>query len=335
LSDWRVSIAALMPLFAFMAVMAVMPAGIRWLRLLHFGQNIRADGPESHKSKAGTPTMGGVLFVPAAVLFALLFDAAAYGSITDAGLLLALFTVAGLAIGWFDDFRSVKRGKSLGLKAREKLVLQFAASALFLGGMVLLNAGLPGSAAEWASIPVAPAWLPWRFLFLAVVCVWLINAANIADGLDGLAAGQSVIAIAGIYVFARGGQLMQAPNPWIMGACVLAFLWYNAPPARLFMGDAGSIALGCFIAGYGILTAPLWVLLLATAVWSLEALSVVIQVVYFKFTGGKRIFRMSPIHHHFELCGWPETQVTVRFWIASALLGLLVPGAIALMWGVR
>lgn len=320
-------LAYLVPLLAFVAAAALMPAGIRWLKRLNFGQNIRDEGPESHLSKKGTPTMGGVIFVPVGVAAGLLSAVLTPPASLGPPLLIAAFALGGLLIGWLDDYLSVKRGKSLGLKARQKLVMQIALSALFLFGAS--QVGPAEHLSSSVAIERAFTWYHWAALL--VVCVWLINAANIADGLDGLAAGQGVVAILAILFGAwalSGGHPQTILMPVCMISALLGFLWFNAPPARVFMGDTGSIALGCFVTGYGLLSVPLYLVFLATAVWSLEALSVVIQVIYFKLTHGRRIFRMSPIHHHFELCGWPESHVTVRFVILSAVLGILLPLAL-------
>lgn len=320
------SIAPLLaPVVAFLVTLAAMPPGIRWLRRLKFGQNVREDGPQSHVSKSGTPTMGGIIFVPIALVCSLLADS------RHIAVALAAFTFLGMVIGWLDDYRSIRGGRSLGLKAREKLAMQIVISALFLATVCWIGRTAPlndimspgaarGSAIDWAGDPRV---MPLRWLLLCVVSVWLINAANIADGLDGLATSQAFIAILALASWSTFGL------GWFclpMLACLLAFLCYNCPPARVFMGDTGSIALGCFVAGLGLVSVPLWVLLVVTAVWSAESLSVVIQVLYFKLTGGKRIFRMSPIHHHFELCGWPETVVTTRFVVASVICGFFLPG---------
>lgn len=318
----------LLPLVSFLLTLAVMPSGIQWLKRVHFGQNIRDEGPEAHKSKAGTPTMGGIVFIPIALAVGVLGDASAAPYIRSYSFLIAAFTMGGLLIGLLDDYRSVKGGKSLGLKAREKLILQAIISALFLWGLAVLRSPGPEYAGQ-----LAPGGLGSivRWLGSLLICVWIINAANIADGLDGLAGSQAIVAIVAILLgaLAFGGyRLAFLALPIVMAAGVMAFLCFNAPPARVFMGDAGSIALGCFVAGYGLVVAPLWVLALATAMWSVEALSVALQVTYFKLTGGKRIFRMAPLHHHFELAGWPESQVTARFLAASVFLGILVPLAI-------
>ena len=334
MSNWS-KIANALPLAAFLLTVAILPRAIAWLKRLHFGQNIREEGPKEHQKKAGTPTMGGIIFVPVGIVAGLALDyayslnEAANSGTTRTALILAAFTLGGLFIGWLDDYRSIKFGKSLGLKAREKLVLQFVVSAVFL--YLAHDAPVPVSLRAATAIESAQAWYHW--VALLFVCVWLINAANLADGLDGLAASQALIAILSIFlgVWALGvyGHLSGFLGPVAMIGALLGFLCFNAPPARVFMGDTGSIALGCFVVGYGMMCVPLYILLFATAVWSLEALSVVIQVIYFKLSGGKRIFKMSPIHHHFELCGWPESHVTMRFVALSIVCGILLPMALA------
>ncbi len=325
---WSDSAAAAGALGAFALTVVLMPAGIRWLRRLNFGQNVRDDGPEAHRSKAGTPTMGGVLFIPPGVAGAVWVASRGSEGAGAFALLAGLFTLGGLAIGWLDDYRSIKRGRSLGLKAREKLVLQFALSALFLAGVRGVHSVTDSFSSSAALALYSGGWE--AFAVALIACVWLINAANIADGLDGLAAGQGIVALLSIILIASWTRPFSPAlqgAPLAMAGALLGFLCFNAPPARVFMGDAGSIALGCFVAGFGLLLVPVWALALATAVWSLEALSVVAQVVYFKLTGGKRIFRMAPVHHHFELCGWPEPHVTTRFIAASIVLGILLPMA--------
>lgn len=329
MSGFPSSLAFLLPALAFLLTVAAMPEGIRRLRLLHFGQNVREDGPQTHMGKQGTPTMGGAVFVPIAVALGFLADSVRpIGASGRAGL-LALFTLAGFGIGFLDDYLSIKRGKSLGLKAREKFALQFLLAALFLwfSGVTKIPVGRPAGGFGGAEIALVA-----RFVFYMLVVVWLVNAANLADGLDGLVASQSMVSIASIMLVGIFFGHM-APGafsffPLAFVGALAGFLCFNAPPAKVFMGDAGSIALGCFVTAYGLLYVPLWAVVLATAVWSLEALSVVIQVTYFKLTGGQRIFRMSPLHHHFELCGWPETQVTARFIAASLFFGILVPFAL-------
>lgn len=318
--------AFLLPVAAFFLTAIAYPAAIGWLKKLNFGQNVRDDTPETHQTKKGTPTMGGLVFIPVALVFGLLADSIGMPQLMPYVYLLLAFTLGGMAIGFLDDYLSIRRGKNLGLRAREKFVLQFILVGAFLFGASFLNEltdiWMGGPAIAWSGdIP--------GLVFLVIFGVWVINAANIADGLDGLAASQGVIALAGMLMI---GYMLRATtlnfmmfSAVVMIAVLLAFLWFNSSPARVFMGDTGSIALGCFVAGYGLLLLPFWMVFLATLIWQLEALSVVIQVVYFKLTGGKRIFRMSPVHHHFELCGWAETTVTARFIIASFVTAILLP----------
>ncbi|MDR7522183.1 MAG: phospho-N-acetylmuramoyl-pentapeptide-transferase [Armatimonadota bacterium] len=285
------------------------------------GQQIREDAPGRHHQKAGTPTMGGVLIVGAIGVAALL---------TAGAHPVARFVVAATAtfagIGLLDDLIAIRRGRNLGLRARERLVLQG------LAGVVL---GWYASGQPWAGTQVA---LPFAgsadpgergyTVLAALLFVGFANAVNLTDGLDGLAAG--LVAIAGLGFTALAAVSLQ-PAAAVTGAAVVAaaagFLRVNAHPARLFMGDVGSNALGAALAALAVVSKAEVALFIIGGVFVAEAASVILQVAYFKVTGGRRIFRMSPLHHHFELVGWPEPLIVRRFyWAGSACLlaGLLV-----------
>ncbi len=284
------------------------------LRALAVRQTAYEDAPKSHASKSGTPTMGGLLF-----LFGLL---AALAVRHDAATVaLAVLGLGCGAIGFFDDYSAIKHGRNRGLRAREKFALTALVGILFLflvrgepaaANSTLLTLGGTGLA--------APSYVWYPLALLAILAT--IHAVNLTDGLDGLAAGTilpplAVFAWLGWRVGNEGVVLVDLAT----AAAVLGFLAYNRHPAKVFMGDTGSLALGGILAGSAILTGSLLVLPLIGGVFLAETLSVIIQVAYFKRTR-KRIFRMSPLHHHFELGGWPETTVTARFWTASALLSL-------------
>ncbi|HKU81450.1 MAG TPA: phospho-N-acetylmuramoyl-pentapeptide-transferase [Candidatus Tumulicola sp.] len=296
---------------ALVAAAALLPL----LRHFQLGQRTYEDAPESHQSKSGTPTMGGLAFVAAL---------AATIPATRAPLLLplSLMAIACAAVGLIDDLLTIL-GRHRGLRARTK----FLATALI--AVVFLRA-IDGS---WGFFPrdvlfhagsftlAAPHWL-WLLLGICAITA-TIHAVNLTDGLDGLAAGTM---LPPLVVFVPIAAQTLVPSALIgaavgTGACV-AFLFYNRHPAKLFMGDTGSLALGGLLSGVAILSGEMLLLVLVGGVFVAEALSVMLQVGYFKATGGRRILRMSPLHHHFELSGWPETKVTARFWLGSLACSL-------------
>lgn len=302
--------------------------GIPWIRRLRMGQVIREEGPGHHQAKTGTPTMGGLLLVPCGVLV---------GGLVDVGdsrlLLLAATTLGFMAIGGLDDWQSLRKQHNSGLTVRGKLALQGLLALAFLGigmgqGWIPATASLPFGMA----IPLGPLiWPLGLFVFLAES-----NATNLNDGLDGLAAGCGAILLLGLamQLMMRGdsGDPALAGFAAAMGGAWLGFLVHNHRPARIFMGDTGSLALGAALAGVALLSDSLWALVLMGVVLIAESASVVLQVFWFKFTRrwwGKpqRLLRMAPLHHHFELGGHPELTVVVGFWAASGvavLLGLAV-----------
>jgi phospho-N-acetylmuramoyl-pentapeptide-transferase len=301
---------------AFLLCLGIGPLAITHLRRLKVRQRIRAQGPQRHQVKAGTPTMGGVAIIFAFTLAALLLAP------KNSFIWLALgFTLGYGFLGFWDDYLKLVHKGSLGLKAREKLLVQFALAAVLgfwimnrpdLGTRVLL----PFTGTELD--------LGWFYLpFVLLLVVFFTNAVNLTDGLDGLAAGTSTIALLAYIpiTLMQGRPELAVFAGAVAGAC-LAFLWFNSYPAQVFMGDTGSLALGGALASIAFLTkTELWLVIIG-GVFVLEGLSVIIQVFFFRLTGG-RIFRMSPIHHHFELVGWPEPQVVIRFWILGAILALL------------
>ncbi|HTX58354.1 MAG TPA: phospho-N-acetylmuramoyl-pentapeptide-transferase [Verrucomicrobiae bacterium] len=286
------------------------------MRRLQFRQHAYEDAPQTHQGKTGTPTMGGIVFVLAMLPLAL--DRA----IPFAAQLFFLVAACG-AVGFVDDYLAIRSGKNRGLRARTKLLATALVAITFLRLIddsydffprdVLFHAG--------SYVLAAPHWL-WLLLGMLAV-TGTIHAVNLTDGLDGLAAGSIVPPLG---AFASIGFSSAVPGAAAaaltgIGAC-LGFLVYNRYPAKIFMGDTGSLALGALLCGVAILTGEMLLLVLAGGVFVAEALSVMLQVAYFKLSGGKRIFRMSPLHHHFEMGGWPETKVTLRFWSASLLCSL-------------
>ena len=302
------------------------------LRALKLGQVIREEGPKAHQSKAGTPTMGGLLVVPVGVLVG--------GLITPSDprlLAVAAITLAYMAIGAVDDWRSLTKQTNTGLTPKGKLALQAGAALLFLiwaaagGWMGASEAGDVALALGWVLPLGVLIWPLGLFVFLAES-----NATNLTDGLDGLAAGCGSVVFTGLglQLMLRGNQGDPALAAFClaMAGCWLGFLAHNRHPAKLFMGDTGSLAMGAALSAVALLSNSLWPLLVMGGVFLAESISVIVQVWVFKATKGpdgvgKRVFRMAPLHHHFELGGMDEQQVVISFWTTSLLLvgvGLLL-----------
>jgi phospho-N-acetylmuramoyl-pentapeptide-transferase len=326
------------------------PGVIRKLRELQIGQVIREEGPERHQTKAGTPTMGGVLIVLATAIPTLL-----WADLTNAFVLIALFSMLGFAaVGFADDYSKLAQRHSRGMSGRTKLFLQVMVS--FGAGTVLLLLATYRAYSTQLIMPFLKRFHPdlvihslvrhhyfWPLAFLpflafvALVIAGASNAVNLTDGLDGLAIGCTVIAagaltvvtyISSHYRFATYLEIQYIPRVGELtvfcGALVgaaLGFLWYNAHPADVFMGDVGSLALGGSLGVVAVIIKQEILLFFVGGVFVIEALSVILQVASFRLTG-KRIFRMSPIHHHFELIGWSESKIIVRFWIAALIFAL-------------
>ena len=281
------------------------------------GQNIREDGPQSHLSKAGTPSMGGIAIIIAASLTTI--GAAALGKIEALGSAIILLVFVGFGlIGFFDDYLKVIKKNNLGLRAYQKFGLQTILSVILA---VYLANYTEGSTSVY--IPFADIYVNfgiWYIPFVVFVVLAMTNAVNLTDGLDGLASGVTAFvslffAVAGFtYGIATGAYFCSA----MCGAC-LGFLVFNRNPAKVFMGDTGSLALGGGLAAAAILMKLELLLPIVGLLYVIEALSVVLQVGYFKLSGGKRIFKMAPIHHHFEKCGFSEVQVVVGFWIFAVI----------------
>ncbi|OUN44591.1 phospho-N-acetylmuramoyl-pentapeptide-transferase [Enorma massiliensis] len=309
----------------------IMPLWIRVMRIEHFGQQVRADGPEQHLIKQGTPTMGGVV-----ILVALAITCLVMGRLTAELALVLIATLATGVLGLIDDLTSVTHGRSLGLTPHAKMIGLTLICVLFCllsinwcgvepvvrfpGGLVV-DLGVLTTTVDIAGEPFHIPWLYMIFTWLLIV--GLSNAVNLTDGLDGLAGGTSMIAM---LVMAAVCFICNDSNLTIFcaacaGAC-LGFLWFNCYPASIFMGDTGSLALGAALACVAVMTNTEIVSLIVGGLFIIETLSVMIQVVSFKLTG-KRVFLMAPIHHHFEKKGWAETKVVIRFWIIAAAFGAL------------
>ncbi|MDY6879762.1 MAG: phospho-N-acetylmuramoyl-pentapeptide-transferase [Desulfatiglans sp.] len=307
---------------------------IRTLRRMQIGQYIRDDGPPNHKEKAGTPTMGGCLILPAIIIPTLM-----WADMTNIFIWIVGFVVLSFgAIGFTDDYLKIARKDSQGLKARSKFSLQLL-SALVVAMVLYFYPDFNTQLNVPFLKNVGPE-LGWGYIpLVVVVIVGTSNAVNLTDGLDGLAISPLIVAFGSYLVFAYCAGHMEIASylkiPYVAGTgeisvlcgaafgAGLGFLWYNSYPAEIFMGDVGSLSLGAVLGTVAVITKQELVLLLVGGLFVFEALSVISQVAYFKITGGERIFKMAPIHHHFELKGWPEPKVIVRFWIIAVILALL------------
>ncbi len=342
---------ALASLTALALALALGPWMIRKLRELSFGQHIREDGPQSHHVKAGTPTMGGLLIVAAIVVPTLL-----WGDLHNQYIWIALLGLLGFgAIGFIDDYAKVSKQRNLGLTVWEKFWAQVLCAMLIGFFLLLLHANQVYSTA--INFPFFKQFKPdlliepltksfWTYplayvlfyLFIVIVMVGSSNSVNLTDGLDGLAIGLMIIASGAMtaltYVssnakFAEYLDLARLPKSQeltifcasMVGAS-LGFLWYNCHPAQVFMGDVGSLALGGGLGIVAVLIKQEILLIFIGGIYVIEALSVILQVGSYKLRGGKRLFKMAPIHHHFEALGWPESKVIVRFWIVGFVMAL-------------
>jgi phospho-N-acetylmuramoyl-pentapeptide-transferase len=338
-------------LTALLITLIIGPYVIEKLREFQIGQYIREEGPKAHQKKAGTPTMGGVL-----ICIAVLLPTFLWADLSNPFVWLVMFSATAFgAIGFADDYIKVVHRRNLGLTAREKLLYQFLAAGVVAVVLVLMD--LRGSYSTRLMVPfvkfVRPrlaipglthiphlgvlAFLPF-IVFIMLLIVLTSNAVNLTDGLDGLAIGCTIIAagaltiltyVSGHVTFADYLELQRMPLVSevtvfcgaLTGASI-GFLWYNAHPAEIFMGDVGSLALGGTLATVAVVIKQELLLPFIGGVFYLEALSVILQVGSYKLRGGKRIFKMAPLHHHFELLGWSESKVIARFWIAALVFAL-------------
>lgn len=303
-------------LAAFAACVVMCPIVIPFLTRLKFGQNIRSDGPVSHLGKAGTPTMGGIVIVVSfalPLLFVVKDD-------PDA-LAILLVTLGFAAIGFADDFIKITRKRSLGLRAYQKIIAQ-----LIVSGAFAFYIAVSKSVDTAIVIPFIRKELDLGLVyypFVAFTMVAVVNGVNLTDGLDGLASGvTALVATFFLFIaFISGSGTLPA-----LGAAVgslLGFLLFNSHPARVFMGDTGSLALGGFIGSVALLLKMPLLIIIVGLIYVLESLSVLLQVGWFKITGGKRLFKMAPLHHHFELMGWSETKVVTLFYVVTAIMCII------------
>jgi phospho-N-acetylmuramoyl-pentapeptide-transferase len=304
-------------LLAFAIVVILMPPYIRLLRATGFTKQIQVESPGSHQLKQGTPTMGGALLIAVVLAVYLLLRWPPEGGIYAP---LGALAAVGL-LGAFDDYLNAKTGE--GIRVRQKLLWQvvFAVAAAFL---IQRTYQIDQIAVPFVGAVHIDPVIYVTFAALAIVAA--SNGVNITDGLDGLAGGTLVFAFVAFLIV---GLLNVPPQPNLAFLCaliigaLLGFLWFNVHPAQVFMGDSGSLSLGAALAVIALITGQILVLPLIGLIFVIETASVIIQVTYFKLTGGKRLFRFTPIHYHFELAGWDEEKITLRFWIVGILAGLL------------
>ncbi|MGM9535746.1 MAG: phospho-N-acetylmuramoyl-pentapeptide-transferase [Intestinibacter sp.] len=301
-------------MIGFLIVIILGPIFIPMLARFKFGQTVRDEGPQSHLAKNGTPTMGGIMMI-----VAILITGLTRANISQS-LIVGLICIVGFGfVGFLDDFIKIKMKRSLGLKAYQKIILQFA--------LALYVAYYQYSASPSATqlmIPFTDHVINLGILYIPFMMIFIIgtvNAVNLTDGLDGLASGVTLIVSTFFMIFAvslsnSDVAILAAATA---GAC-LGFLAFNSYPAKVFMGDTGSMALGGAVVAFATLTNSPLLIVIVGFIYLAEALSVMLQVSYFKLTHGKRIFKMAPLHHHFEQCGWPETRVVFIFWIATVVL---------------
>ncbi len=306
-------------IMAFLISVLLSPIFIPFLRRLKFGQSIREEGPKSHQKKSGTPTMGGIMILFSVVITTIVMTGK-FSEPTVKTYLLLLVTIGFGLLGFLDDFIKVALKRNLGLTSKQKLLGQIIISVIFY--LVYKQSGFSTE----ISIPFTNSTIELGWFFVVFIVFWLVgfsNAVNLTDGLDGLVSGTAAIAFGAFAVLAWNQSQMEISifSVSVVGA-VLGFLVFNAHPAKVFMGDTGSLALGGAIAAISILTKLEILLIIIGGVFVIETLSVILQVASFKTTG-KRIFRMSPLHHHYELAGWSEWRVVVTFWSVGLIFAIL------------
>lgn len=307
-------------LIAFLITFLLSPIFIPFLRRLKFGQSIREEGPQSHLKKTGTPTMGGIMIVISSVITSLIM----VNKVTDIGyeLWLLIFVILGYGlIGFLDDFIKVAMKRNLGLTSKQKMLGQIIIALVFY--FILRAHDFP----TYIQIPGTSTQLELGWGYAILILVMLVgssNAVNLTDGLDGLLAGTAAIAFGafGVIAWYDLSQYEVILFAFAVVGALLGFLVVNAHPAKVFMGDTGSLALGGAIAAIAILTKMEIILVVIGGVFVIETLSVIIQVISFKTTG-KRVFKMSPLHHHYELLGWSEWRVVTTFWLIGLIFGAL------------
>ncbi|MEA2675295.1 MAG: phospho-N-acetylmuramoyl-pentapeptide-transferase [Chloroflexota bacterium] len=306
-------------LLAFAVMVILMPAYIRFLRFLGMGKRILVEGPESHQVKEGTPTMGGLLLI--GVVLALFFFIKGF-VLPPGGIIAPLATLVFVgALGAFDDYLNAKTGE--GISARQKM-LWLVVVAVVAAYQIQSTYAIDRIAVPFVGTVMIDRWV--YVAFAAFAIIGSANGVNLTDGLDGLAGGTLAFAFVAFVLVALLNEPTQPNLAVLCGLIVgglLGFLWFNVHPAQIFMGDSGSLALGATLAVTALITGQILILPIVGFVFVIETLSVVLQVGYFKLTRGRRIFRMSPLHYHYELAGWDEEKITLRFWIVGIIAGLV------------
>lgn len=337
--------------FALLISLFGTPVLIRVLARRGYGQIIRDDGPTSHHTKRGTPTMGGIIIIFAAISAYLSAHLITGNAVTASAVLVIGLVVALGLVGFIDDWLKVSRQKSLGLTSRQKLLAQVSIASIFayLGTQFVDKDGLSPISLQLSTVRDTSITLGAFFvvIWVALMVTATSNGVNLTDGLDGLASGASVLTfisfiLIGVWEFGQSCAVAPGINCYevrdpldiavlaasFAGACT-GFLWWNASPAKIFMGDTGSLALGGALAGIATTLRVELLLIPLGGLFVIITMSVIIQTLYFKISGGKRVFRMAPLQHHFELMGWGEVTIVIRFWIIA---GLCVAGGLGLFY---
>ncbi|MET0771823.1 MAG: phospho-N-acetylmuramoyl-pentapeptide-transferase [Candidatus Limnocylindrales bacterium] len=310
-------------LVAFFVTVLLFPPFIRLIRSFGMGKRIRVDGPESHYSKEGTPTMGGLLIILVVAALAAVFEIVrGFGSFIDAGTFAPLATLLLVgALGTVDDWLNARTGD--GIRVRQKLVWQIIVAVL-VAYQIQDTYEIPGVVVPFLGLFNIEPWL--YVLFAAFAIVASSNAVNITDGLDGLSGGTLVFAFIGFMAIAALNTSPPQSNLAILCALIigslLGFLWFNVHPAEVFIGDSGALGLGATLAVVALITGQIMLLPVIGFVFVVETVQDIAQILWFKWKG-RRLFRMAPLHHHFELIGWPEQKITIRFWIVGGLSALV------------
>ena len=307
---------------AFVLTAAIGPAVIRYLRKMKFGQKILEIGPKWHMNKQNIPTMGGFMFI-IGIAVAVAAGNSFVGEVCVSSLAVLGLSVAYGAVGMVDDYAKIRKKENAGLTPKQKLVLQILVAGAFILVLFLNSSGVPLLWIPFTDIAFAWPW-PLYIIFAAFVIVGADNAVNLTDGIDGLAAGVTLpVAIFFTFVGVQRGDAGVVIFAAALAGGLAAFLIYNFNPAKVFMGDTGSLFLGGAVAGLAFACDMPLILLLVGLIYIIETLSVILQVTYFKAPGGKRLFKMAPIHHHFEMCGWGEKKIVLTFSGITILLCLL------------
>lgn len=304
-------------LIAFVINIILCPIIIPFLTKLKFGQNVRDDGPKSHLVKSGTPTMGGVM-----ILISLFIASIFFLKGNKDGISVLFVTIGYGIIGFIDDYIKVVKKRSLGLRAYQKIIAQLVVTGIFL--YYLYNYSDVGTSiylpfTDGKMVDLSVFYIPFFF----IVIIGTVNSVNLTDGLDGLASGISVLVVTFFLFIALQFNKELLPITGAGVGALLGFLLFNTYPAKVFMGDTGSLALGGFVASIAIIMKMPIFIIIVGIIYVLEALSVMLQVGYFKLTKGKRLFKMAPLHHHFEQCGWKEVKVVATFYIITAIACLV------------